>query len=282
MMKYVTVVLCLLPFASSYNILGFFPVTYKSHYSFAKPLITELAKRGHNLTVYTVFADGAFSGKYREIDIKHCMVPPPAGTIDLNINGDSVFKLLKLFSKAIPNASRIVGCAPLTQLLNSTDHYDLLLTDILHTNWWAGFAYKFGVPMISVFPNILMTWFADSIGAITNPSYVANFYADASPRMNFWERLNNFYVYTTLKLFGPYYVFNPSNELAREVFGEDVPPLGEIVKNTSITFTNTYTPSHMAMPVPPNLVQVGRMHIKEAKVLPEVGKIILYDDFCLR
>lgn len=269
-MKLAIVLLCLCCSANTYHILGFFPVPFKSYYTFVKPLIIELAKRGHNVTVYTVFSDKTPLKEYCEHDIQHCLPALRGGRIDEIKSSVSVFQVFRYYRYLIPDLKDIVKCAPLVRLFNSTDHFDVMLTDLAHYEWHAGFAYKFSTPIVNIFPNTLITWFADAIGAITNPSYVPNFYGDFSPKMSFEERLYNFYIYGMLKLLGGYYVFEPSQKLANEFFGNDMPPLTEIVKNTSLTLSNVFPPYHVPIPVPPNVVQVGGMHIGVAKILPEV------------
>lgn len=258
--------------ASAHNILGFFPVPFKSHYSFAKPLLSELSKRGHNLTIYTVFPDKIPPNGYREIDISQCSVMLPSYTalVDHHVEPNT-FKLIKYFRFLIPQPKYILNCTQLQELLQSTDHFDLFLTDLQHIEWYAGFAHKFQLPMINVFPNILYSIFIDVVGGISNPCYAPIMFSGLPPKMNFRERLYNTYLYLTMKIFAPYYATGPSQALADEVFGKHYPRLEEIVKNTSITLFNTYYPYHPPLPLVPSLVQVGGMNIKVAQKLPEVG-----------
>ena len=53
-----------------------------------------------------------------------------------------------------------------------------------------------------------------------------------------------------------------SDSVVREFFGEDVPPVRELIKNTSLVLLNRLVSIHAARPVTPNLVHVGGLHIK--------------------
>lgn len=55
------------PFAQGANIFTFFPTVMHSHYVFAKPLLQELSRNGHNLTILTFKSIGYKSDTYREI-----------------------------------------------------------------------------------------------------------------------------------------------------------------------------------------------------------------------
>ncbi|XP_065219018.1 UDP-glycosyltransferase UGT5-like isoform X21 [Planococcus citri] len=275
-MKTVIILLCLCYLANGANILCFFPVPFRSHYAFAKPLLAKLTERGHNLTVYTMYPEfkNSHSIKYREIDIRPCMPskPPKPGTIDDIMASDNIMASLQMCYEFQPKSStEFVKCSPMDDLFKSTDQFDLFLTDLSHFDWYAGFAYKFACPMINIFPNMILPFVADIIGAISNPAYVPNMVSGVSPipKMSFGDRLFNTYYYLVIKTIGSLYSIIPAEKFAREVFGDDVPPMEEIVKNTSVTFFNNYPGFHAAIPVPPNLVKVGGMNVGPAKMLPQ-------------
>ncbi|XP_065219047.1 UDP-glycosyltransferase UGT5-like isoform X48 [Planococcus citri] len=267
-MKLTIVLLCLFHFANGSNILGFFPFPINSHYIFMKPLLSELAERGHNLTIYTTFPDKTASKKYEEIDIKNCLPTIPFMPLDEIIRPVSILKTLADYGNLVPKSTQLLRCNVLMELFNSTQKFDLFLTDFVHNDWYAGFAYKFQVPMINVFPNMLLPWVADTIGVTSNPAYIPNYFNGVAPKMDFVERLYNTYLYLALMSVGKYHLTVPSDSLAREIFG-DIPPLAEIVKNTSITFVNTQPPYQVSYPIPPNVVQVAGMNVGLAKKLPE-------------
>lgn len=52
------------------NIVGFYTFDIKSHYLFAQSFLKELAKSGHNVTVFTGFKSQNLPENYREVPIK--------------------------------------------------------------------------------------------------------------------------------------------------------------------------------------------------------------------
>lgn len=267
--------LCGCGFANSSNILGFFPVPFPSYQIFVKPLLAELAERGHNITIYTMFTD-EYPVKYRQIDIKPCIPSIPEAPVGKRMHRFPVLSILYYFRYIIPKSSEIFECAPLAGLVNSTDRYDLFLTNINHNDWYTGFAYKFKAPMINIFPNKPIILFTNTIGASQHPGYVPSFNSNVPPKMSFRERLINTFVYLVMVIVGPYFTVVPSQKLSDEVFGDGIPPLEEIVKNTSMTFINTHLPYHVPMPTPPNVMQVGGMNIGGAQKLPEVCNHVFF------
>ncbi|XP_065219033.1 UDP-glycosyltransferase UGT5-like isoform X35 [Planococcus citri] len=272
-MKIAVLLLCLCCSANGANILGFFPTPFRSHYWFVRSLLVKLAERGHNLTVYTMFPDSSQSTEYLEIDIRPCMPTQRIATGMLNETfGSDLMGFFNMYFNIQPKSSQeLLKCSPMKELLSSTDKFDLMITEFGHNDWYAQFAYKFDCPLISIFSNMILSWLSGTIGAINNPSFVpdANTGVCPIPMMSFADRLRNTYRYVMMHTVGLFYTTIPAEKFAREVFGSDIPTVKEVVKNSSVTFFNNYPSLHSAMPVPPNLIQVGGMNIGPTKDLPE-------------
>jgi hypothetical protein len=61
------------------------------------------------------------------------------------------------------------------------------------------------------------------------------------------------------------------NQLSKQHFGPDVPPIAELKKRTSLIIANTHFSLHVAKPTVPALIEVGGLHITENGTLPEVS-----------
>lgn len=58
-------------------------------------------------------------------------------------------------------------------------------------------------------------------------------------------------------------------------FGHDVPSVGELVKNTSVMFVNQHYSLSGPKPLPPNVIELGGLHIQKAKPLtPELQRLL--------
>lgn len=76
-----------------------------------------------------------------------------------------------------------------------------------------------------------------------------------------------------------------AQSIAEQVFGPDIPNLADVSKNVTMMFVNTHYTLHGSIPYPPNVVEVGGMHISPktnplpkdvAKFLDEAHDGVLY------
>lgn len=70
-----------------------------------------------------------------------------------------------------------------------------------------------------------------------------------------------------------------SNRLAKEFFGPNLPDLRDLAYQTNLFLVNSHFTINQARPTVPNFVEVGGLHIKQPKPLPQVCsfiKICLY------
>jgi glucuronosyltransferase len=62
----------------------------------------------------------------------------------------------------------------------------------------------------------------------------------------------------------------PSERIARRYFGDSLPPLADIARNTSLLLLNTHFSMNQPRPFVPQIVEVGGLHLSLPKPLPEV------------
>lgn len=60
-----------------------------------------------------------------------------------------------------------------------------------------------------------------------------------------------------------------ADELLLRRFGPGIPSTGELVKNTSLMLINQHFSLSGPKPLPPNVVEVGGLHLREASALPQ-------------
>lgn len=158
------------------------------------------------------------------------------------------------------------------RFLNTKQNFDLMITETFNTRLFLALAYKLQIPFVTVSSSILFPFPAYDIGSPINPSYIPSVLSCHSSKMNFWERLDN--VYTTLVTsFAMEYFFNAkSEEFKRKYFGEDIPPLRELAKNTSLVIINSHFTVNQPRPWVPAMIEVGGMFVKPtSKPLPQVS-----------
>jgi glucuronosyltransferase len=163
-------------------------------------------------------------------------------------------------------------------LLHSNDQqFDLIITEIFVTDSLLGFAHKFKAPVVQVVAFGGTPSIGDLVGNPSPYSYVPDPIQDFSDRMTFWQRVVNTLGITYQKL-SRYIHHLPKQQAILEKYFSDYAPLPSISKlasSTSLILVNGHFSISYPQPLMPNLVQVGGMHVKPAKKLPEVSIIMI-------
>jgi glucuronosyltransferase len=262
--------------ASSYNILGIFPTEAKSHYNFIDPLMVRLAEKGHKITNYNPFPKERKVPNYVDVNIHGCF---PLNhhylVIETILNlCSSPFSSADLLTELVFNVEKFEKCAPLMQLLNSTEKYDLLVTESFATDFPQLFAQKFNIPFVAYVPNRLPSYLSGRVANPFNPSYMVDMLSHSGPKMNFFERVTNTLLYGYTSFVYGRYNLKRDEEMFERFLGKTGPSVHEVVKNTSVLFTNSHASLPAAVPMVPGVVQVGGIHIKPPSKLPKVCSVI--------
>lgn len=64
-----------------------------------------------------------------------------------------------------------------------------------------------------------------------------------------------------------------SNPIAKKFFGVDLPDLRDLAQRTSLILVNSHFSINQARPAVPNFIEVGGLHIREPKALPEASSV---------
>lgn len=260
--------------AGGYDILGIFPMRAKSHWVIYSSLTNELARRGHNVEVYTVFPGTKKTPNYREIDLSSCFRNSKHFH---NINfkdilGKNFIEELVMLYGIIPRPDELRNCSPIVNLAKSAKKFDALIVDPFDTDIFSIFATKFNASLINIFPNMLFGFLSDRMGSTSNPSYVNDLVVERPT--SFSKKLYNVLLWVSRMIFYHFYSLPLTYEGSDEIFGSLVPPVEEVLRNTSLVLTNSHFSVSSSIPLVPGIVQVGGIHIQNATRLPHVS--ILY------
>ncbi|XP_049811956.1 UDP-glycosyltransferase UGT5-like [Schistocerca nitens] len=254
---------------NSARILGLFPYPGKSHFIMFEALMKGLAFRGHEVIVYSHFPQKTPIPNYIDISLVGS-VPTVVDAIKLEDSFGSGFStVFKLKEMAITNCENVLAFPPVQKLINSKENFDLIFTEAFNTDCMLPFVYKFQAPHIALCSHIPMPWLGDRFGNPDNPSYIPNHFLPHSDQMDLPERFKNT-VYSELQKWYYYrYMEQPTHAIATKYFGESLPPLHEIAKNTSLLIINTSPVLNLPRPQVPAVIEVGGIHIRPAKKLPK-------------
>ncbi|KAI4462969.1 UDP-glucosyltransferase [Holotrichia oblita] len=248
---------------SSLKILGIFPYAGKSHFVVFEVLLRELAKRGHQVTVVSEFPQKRSLQNYKDIALEQSPNVEIINIPDMPPPFLRKYAILKYLAQAAWETCDKLNQKSMQDLIKTTEKYDLLLIEYFNTDCFLGFAHKFKVPFIGLSSCYDMPWVGERVANPTNPAYIPNHFANFDVHMNFWERLENtiLYLYTNII----YSTLMQGDEIAKKYFGDDLPPLHVLARNTSLFLVNTLPALNGARPKVPSFVEVGGMNINKPK-----------------
>lgn len=258
---------------NSLRILAIAPISAKSHWNFASSVVHALRENGHNVTVFTPFPEKD-QVNYTEIDVSD--VIPKMSNMETT---DELFKAFckpTVFIPLVMNMSRyfchlIYENVQMVKILNDTrSNFDVVMTEFSASECVSYPAAKMNLPVIYLIPSPLITHTEyDFIGHVPNPALTPNINAHYMLPRTFFQRLDNFIflVYNTLSI-----------KYMEWTLRQNDPQLYDSVNpiKPSIVFSNTHYISEVARPLPPNVIQIGGVHLKPPVDLPNVSSTRIY------
>ncbi|XP_065075736.1 UDP-glycosyltransferase UGT5-like [Ochlerotatus camptorhynchus] len=259
--------------SSAYRILGLFAHPGLSHFKVFQPIMRALAESGHHVTVVSYFPnlddphpnykDYAFQGQ----DIL---------TNAFNLEGfsrrtfmDNFVEFYELADWGFGTCSSALNSPALDQVLalHRSKPFDLIVTEFFSTDCMLGVSHVMRVPFVGLSSCALMPWHYDRVGQPDSPSYIPSEFSTFSEQMSFWERFENWFVTRSVKLLYRIVEWNDNRLLAAK-FGDGIPDVRDIARNTSLVLVNQHYTLSGARPLVPAVVEVGGVHIRNLKPLP--------------
>jgi len=164
------------------------------------------------------------------------------------------------------------------KLIHSTDlSFDVVIFEAFISECFLGFAHKFQAPIIQVSTEVGGNFMGDWVGSPNPYSYVPDEFVEYADKMNFWERTHNT-ILCLLKHVGRQIIHVPKQNAAMQKYfnyTDNLPPVWELEHKTSLVLLNTHHSLSYLKPLMPNYVQVGGMHVKPPKKLPQVRNVRL-------
>ncbi|KAH8391805.1 hypothetical protein KR215_004550, partial [Drosophila sulfurigaster] len=259
------------------QILGLFGHPGKSHFDFFRPMFVELAQRGHNISMYSYFPLKQPVANYTDYVFKG--MPLLTDIVDLQIF-EQESQLLGFIPFKVPTffmlndwglrSCKVALNSPLiADLLSSPLRYDVIIMEHFSNDCLASVAHLLDAPVIALSSCAIMPWHYKRMGTpFINPTMPMSFltYTD---QMDFMARLNNFLHFHTVNVLYNFITQPATDALISQRFGFGLPPINEIVKNTSLMLINQHHSLTGAQPYAPNVVEVGGLQVGKAKPLPK-------------
>lgn len=268
---------------NSYNILAVFPHSGLSHHYVFDPLLKELVKKGHDVTAVSHFPTSNPPEGFTDISLagsfRICTDMIDFGGIRDLIPGEyyHLLEVHNIMGLGAAVCESFLRWPAVQDLLNSSNAYDLIITEQFNSDCSAPLVQKFKAPNVALSSHILMPWSSDRMGTPDNPSYIPSYYSPFNNHMGLIDRaLNTGFLYYHKLV----YWFQKEQETGIiKAYWDKFNSIDEISSDTNLILVYTHNSLHGSVPRSPNVIDVGGMHIKPAKSLPQVKYYPYYFNF---
>lgn len=275
---FITVFLCAVISASDcLRILGVFPINIRSHFRVFQSLMKELADRGHEVTVVSHYPLEKPLPRYKDVSLKG-IFPLFVETVDVenlyNYNRIDMYMApaeMSQWGQGICESTYF--SKRLNEVLNSTITYDLMVVEMFNTDCFLPIKTKFNVPIVAMSSSTLLPWVSFRFGIPLNPSYMQSIFMGYPGKLNFLQRFENSVVTWIHLLFHRFWRNEKDDAIVRKFFNPNLAPASDFAKNVSVLLVNTHYTLHQAKPFPPQVVEIGGIHLEEKKKLPKVNTV---------
>ncbi|KAA0184510.1 hypothetical protein HAZT_HAZT005992 [Hyalella azteca] len=249
----------------SYNILMLLPVSSKSHRNVFMPLAKALTQRGHKITMLSnqPAPDNNPNIRYIENPSKH---------VDTDkVNAFEILgspeKMFKTFTELIPKvAQEIYKVAEVADLYEKRREFDLIVIDALFNEVMYPFTHNH--TFMTINPGELHPSFSASMGNFLNPAYVSNMLENYQHPFSLLDRWKNLIMSVILPFHWERAIVTPVQAEISKQF-PDLPRLDDLKRNQSLTLINSHFSVGQPLPLLPNQVEVGGLHIGPPAALPK-------------
>ncbi|XP_069682304.1 UDP-glycosyltransferase UGT5-like [Periplaneta americana] len=253
------------------RILALLPYIGKSHFDVFEPYVKELAARGHQVTVLSHFPQKQPIANYTDISLVGSIPIDATDRLDMNkASGITMIQTaVKEISEFYKSCDRMLSFQSVQELLESKEVFDAIITETFATDCFLPFVHKFNAPNIAISSCVMFPWSNDRMGNPDNPSYIPTHGLWFSDRMNFGERVLNVIMNQFLKTLHCVLEGIVGQGYASKHFGDDIPWLSDIARNTRLLLVNSHFSLNRPRPLIPGIVEIGGIHIKSPKKLPK-------------
>lgn len=173
--------------------------------------------------------------------------------------------------------SQVMSHTKLEEFIHSNSNsFDLVMIEAFCQEYTVALGHKFNAPVINLVPALIWSSISKWLHVPSTFSYIPNVLLETNVEMRFIERLKNT-VAGVMQLYVENYMYIPKmKEIMNKHFTytgwESRPTLEQMLNNVSLTLVNAHHAIGTPRPYLPGVIDVGGMHIRDPKPLPEVSK----------
>ncbi|KAK9892164.1 hypothetical protein WA026_018366 [Henosepilachna vigintioctopunctata] len=273
MMQLLLPLSCLFGALDAANILAFSHTPAISHQFVFRSIVKELSLRGHSVTFVTTdpMNDPTLTN-LTEVDISVSYeIYKKTDASVFNRESTDLIKMgfigLQFLYDVTLMQLEVQGVKDI--LKKPPKSFDLIITETGNA-FYKGLQHKFKAPLISVSSYGLPRYLHELLGNSGHPMlYLDIFSRYPVPISNIWEKLDSLYVYLVNYMLCQFYMFPTFDKLARSHFGEDMPYIKDLIKETSLVVANVNPIFSNNRPSVPNVIEVWNIHLNRSEPLKE-------------
>ncbi|CAH1999059.1 unnamed protein product [Acanthoscelides obtectus] len=262
-------VLCL---AQCYKILTVFPTAAPSHFILGEAIARGLAEAGHDVTMVSPFEtkNPPKNGKVKDVVLTGLIEEHNRTVIHLfQMEQINMFThILAMNFMGNRNMKKVLDHPNLQKLLKSGEKFDAVVMEQFLNDGLKPLAKHFNAHLIlfsTIGPNM---WVNGLVGNPDPSSYIPDWNIAYPIEMNLYQRTWNLIIktiwYASLHLLS----YPGHKKIAEEYLPKGI-DFDTALYNVSLVLCNSHESTNQAVPVVPNMVQIGGFHIKPPKKLPQ-------------
>lgn len=269
---YMTAIGYLLQLTSASKILIFIPASSKSHKNTFDPLIEELAKRNHEITVVTMYPSSKNISGVKTVDLVESrkMAEEWASNIWMLSSSPPLVSMAIMAGALITSCDSLYNDPAMAEFVANPGKYDVILVNSIANDCYLQFAGTLGAPVIYVSPSVLWLDVAWETNIPQPWSYIPHVYLSYTSDMTFLQRCWNFMV-TGIWTASRWLIFHPLSDYVVHKRVPNAPGIREVINNVSFVLVNSHFSFDDPKPSLPYLAEVGGMHCRPAQKLPDVS-----------
>uniref|UniRef100_A0A182R101 UDP-glucuronosyltransferase n=1 Tax=Anopheles farauti TaxID=69004 RepID=A0A182R101_9DIPT len=250
----------------------------RSHWMMISSILEELLDRGHEVTVITNYAR-----KEPHPNLTEIVIAPVYDFWAKSVKVDSLYDLTEisthqmlmdfLYPLGLETAAYAFTRANVMEFLRNDDsRFDLLLAEQFYQEAYLMLAYKYKIPIVSIGTFGFAQYMGPMTGLMNAWSHVPHEFLPFTDHMTLYQRAYNAFVSSYELLLRSWYYLPQQQAMAERYFSflpGPLPRLSDLERQVSVVLLNSYPPLTSTRAKVPALVQVGGLHIKEPKRLPD-------------
>lgn len=257
------------------KILGFFTVPFHSHQSIFRELIQELARRGHQLTIFSPLRSPPIEN-VRQIDVENFAYTAWDKNYDEFAKFRTTFATDRIaFWEMMYSTMHAIIEAQINSkemqaiIENKNESYDLIIVEaIMKAALIPTAAFKAPVILVSSFFGTVHNFV--TIGATTHPILYPDFNRRKLFNLSVIDKLVEIYLDMKLRYLD-WQMEDKENKMICKYFGSKSPSLQELRRNVRVLLLNLHHIWDNNRPVPPSVVYMGALQLKTPNPLPIVS-----------